>query len=230
MDDSKRTIAEMEISKSQLQKCFVIIVVFILVRVLGAKLWEYYFKTGYEVSLRFILFLFSIFLLISVGLVYFGFTKWVKVDIKPWWKTKTGIWGDIGLGILGTVSIVIIILVIAILFYALGFKPPQYPMSQSFDFSPMKILLFLFFGFAIAAFQEETIFRGCLQIAFTERYGKWIGNLLQAALFSLCHIGYYPWKAWPVFIIAFITGLMLGWLKMKRGTLLVPAIAHGLIG
>ncbi len=88
----------------------------------------------------------------------------------------------------------------------------------------------LFFGLAIAGFQEETIFRGFLQGVPTERFGIWPGNILQAAVFSIAHIGYYPLTAWPLFIVAFVLGILFGWLNIKRGTLIVPWIAHGLVG
>jgi membrane protease YdiL (CAAX protease family) len=66
----------------------------------------------------------------------------------------------------------------------------------------------LFFGLAIAGFQEETIFRGFLQRVLTERFGIWPGNILQAAAFSVAHIGYYPLTAWPLFILAFVLGMV----------------------
>jgi membrane protease YdiL (CAAX protease family) len=190
----------------------------------------YDLRTALEVSL----FLFSIFLVLSIGLVYFGFTKWVKADIITWWKTKHGVGGDIGWGLLGTVLLVVILLGTMITVHKCGWRLPK-DVMPSFDFSSNHPILLqhlehFFFGFAIAAFQEEPIFRGFLQIALTERYGKAMGNLLQATLFSLCHIGYIPYKAWPLYIAVFLSGLLLGWLKAKRGTLIVPAIAHGIIG
>jgi len=222
-------MAAREISTSQIRKCSLLLVLFVLMRAAAAPLLDD-LRTALEVSL----FLFSIFLVMSVGLVYFGFTKWVKVDIIAWWKTKHGIGGDIGWGLLGTVLVVVIPFVTMITVHICGWRLPKDVVLPSFDFSSHPILLqhleHYFFGFAIAAFTEETIFRGFLQIALTERYGKAMGNLLQAALFSLCHIGYIPYKAWPLYIAIFINGLMFGWLKTKRGTLIVPAIAHGIIG
>ena len=88
----------------------------------------------------------------------------------------------------------------------------------------------LFFGFAIASFQEETIFRGFLFHAFKERFRQWRSNLLQALVFSIAHIGYYPLEAWPFFISAFLNGIVFGWLRIKRKTLIASFIAHGLLG
>jgi len=219
----------MAISTSQIRKCSVLIVLFTLMRAAAAPLL-YSVKTALEMSL----FLFSIFLVMSVGLVYFGFTKWVKVNIITWWKTKNAIGGDIAWGILGTALLAVIPIATMMTAHAFGWELPKGVMPKSPDSSSHPILLqhlqHLFFGFGIAAFQEETIFRGFLQIALTERYGKGMGNLLQAALFSLCHIGYIPYEDWPLYIAVFISGLMFGWLKTKRGTLIVPAIAHGIIG
>jgi membrane protease YdiL (CAAX protease family) len=222
-------MASMEISTSQIRKCSVLLVLFILMRAAAAPILHS-LRTALEVSL----FLFGIFLVMSVGLVYFGFTKWVKVDIRTWWKTKHGIGGDIAWGLFGTVLLVVIPIATMIIVHVCGWRLPKDVILSSFDWASHPILLqhleHYFFGFAIAAFTEETIFRGFLQIALTERYGNALGNLLQATLFSLCHIGYIPYKAWPLYIAVFLSGLLFGWLRAKRGTLIVPAIAHGIIG
>jgi membrane protease YdiL (CAAX protease family) len=64
----------------------------------------------------------------------------------------------------------------------------------------------------------------------TERLENWQGKILQAATFSIGHIGYYPWNAWPLFVLVFPVGIALGWLKMKRRTLVAPGMAHGFLG
>jgi len=49
----------------------------------------------------------------------------------------------------------------------------------------VNLLLGWFFGFAIAAFQEETLFRGFLQGLLQERYGRIVAIVGQAAIFTL---------------------------------------------
>jgi membrane protease YdiL (CAAX protease family) len=222
-------MAALEISASQIRKCSLLLVLFVLMRAAAAP-FLYSLKTALEVSL----FLFAIFLVMSVGLVYCGFAKWVKVEIKAWWKTKRGIGGDLAWGLLGAALLAVIPMGLVLAVHTCGWRMPQEAMPPSYDSSLNPVLLqvleHFFFGFAIAAFQEETIFRGFFQIAFAERYGNAMGNLLQATLFSLCHIGYIPYQAWPLYVAIFVSGLMLGWLKTKRGTLLAAAIAHGIVG
>lgn len=109
---------------------------------------------------------------------------------------------------------------------ALGLQVP----TQNSQFSVAEILMILFFGFAVASFQEETIFRGFIQRVFTEKYGKWRGNIIQSAIFSLSHIGYYSLDAWLMFLQAFSVGMVFGWLRMKRSTLIAPWLAHGFLG
>lgn len=216
-----------EFSKTQIKRGIVIIATFILLRALLAKLWRDYFGLDYEISLQFVFFLISVFLAASVGLVYIGFTEWIGIDLKKSWYDRKRILGDMGWGILGFVIAFVLILVMTMIATTLGFAPAQMPTTQ---LSPIQYLLSLFFGFAIAAFQEETIFRGFLQDILAERFGNWQGNILQAAMFSIAHVGYYPLSLGYMFIIAFVSGIVFGWLKMKRGTLIVPAIAHGLMG
>ena len=85
-------------------------------------------------------------------------------------------------------------------------------------------------GFAIAAFQEETLFRGFLQGLLRERYGRVTAIVGQSAVFTLAHLGYYPVSAWPLLLVVFLVGLVTGWLVDRRGTLLPAGLAHGFVG
>jgi membrane protease YdiL (CAAX protease family) len=86
------------------------------------------------------------------------------------------------------------------------------------------------FGFAVASFEEETLFRGFLQTELADRYGEWPAVVIQAGAFSVAHVGYYPFTALYLFAAAFAGGLVYGWLRKRRGRLLAPGIAHGLLG
>lgn len=88
------------------------------------------------------------------------------------------------------------------------------------------LLLGWFFGFAIASFQEETLFRGFLH----ERHGRITAIVGQAVVFALAHLGYYPISAWPLLLVVFLVGLVTGWLVDRRGTLLAAGLAHGFVG
>jgi membrane protease YdiL (CAAX protease family) len=86
----------------------------------------------------------------------------------------------------------------------------------------------LVWGFAIASWQEENLFRGYLQPLLIESLGAWRGIIAQAALFSVAHIGWLT--NWSLFGLVFLTGLMLGWMRGRDRSLVAPFIAHGLIG
>jgi len=71
-----------DLSNSQVKKGIVIAACFLLLRLIAAQLWNSWFGGEYCLSVPFLLFLFGIFLVISVGLVYVDFTRWVGVDLK----------------------------------------------------------------------------------------------------------------------------------------------------
>lgn len=145
------------------------------------------------------------------------------MDLKSWWIDPEELRGDLLWGVVGFVIVFVVGGGFAIvLMLGLGMEPPeQVPPSA------VGVALILVFGFAVRAFQEETLFRGFLQTAFENRFGPWQANLLQAFVFAIAHIGYFPLSEWPLYILAFVFGLVFGWLRMRRGRLLSPAIAHG---
>jgi len=219
---------EETLSRSQVEKGVVLLVVFVVLRAVIMAIPG--FGQELEANLQSLLFLLVAFLIGSVGIVYLGFAKWVGIDLGRWWQfSRKRIAGDVGWGVLGFfvgfILMVTVLLPFAFLAWAMGL-----PLSPSVTVSPIGFLLNLVFGFAIAGFQEETIFRGFLQSVLMERFGRWQANGVQAVVFSLAHIGYYPLTEWPLFISAFVSGLVFGWLRVKRGTLVAPWIAHGLIG
>ena len=223
----KMNMEEDKLTHTQIKKGIALIVFFVLFRALITQVFDF---ESIQVSLESILILFIMFLVGSLGLVYVGFSRWVGVDLKKWWYNRQKLAGDIGWGVLGFIIVQILTLVIVVALFMLFFPPAEMLTPQTIPPSAGEILLMLFFGFAIASIQEETLFRGFLQNVLTERVGKWLGNVLQAAIFSIAHIGYFPLNVWPLFILAFLLGIVFGWLKIKRGTLIVPGIAHGLFG
>jgi membrane protease YdiL (CAAX protease family) len=225
----KTDLPAADFSKEQIIKGLVILVAFVILRAVLAQVGQV--DQGLEVDVRSILFLISTFFIMSVGLVYFGFSRWVGIDLGQWWRfERKRLLGDGGWGLLGYLGGLVLTLAIVIPVVQLGLVPESVMNNQAGSPSLGGYLLGLFFGFAIAGFQEETIFRGFLQGLLTDRFGRWPGNLGQAILFSLAHVGYFPWEAWPLFILAFGLGLVYGWLRLKRGTLVAPWLAHGLMG
>jgi membrane protease YdiL (CAAX protease family) len=190
----------------------------------------------------FLAFLGGIFLFLSVGLVYLGFTRWVGVDLRAWWFDRRRLRGDLLWGLVGVVAVFVATVVGALVLMALfpGLSPVDdagaAPAPTVTDAGPSStglrtdLVLGWFFGFAIAAFQEETLFRGFLQRLLHARYGRVTGIVGQSTVFTLAHLGYYPVSAWPLLLVVFLVGLVTGWLVDRRGTLLSAGIAHGFVG
>lgn len=108
------------------------------------------------------------------------------------------------------------------------------PLVQTLAQIPVDLILGWFFGFGVAAFTEETIFRGFIQGILLEETQPWPANLLQALLFAISHIGMMPFVSLgnEVFslVFRFASGCLFGWLRNKRGSLLPGGIVHGFIG
>ncbi len=98
---------------------------------------------------------------------------------------------------------------------------------------PAKIVFpVLFVGFG-----EEILFRGYIQSRLNDAFGKpymlggarfGLGLIIAAALFgavhplAAMHLDYWPWALWT-----FVAGLSFGYLREKTGSIIAPAIAHG---
>jgi uncharacterized protein len=78
-----------------------------------------------------------------------------------------------------------------------------------------------------AGIGEELLFRGFLQAALTAWIGPpagpWIGLLLTAALFGICH-----WLCAAYGLLATAIGLILGLLVWLTGNLVAPIVTHSL--
>lgn len=214
-------------SDRQLRRGLVLLVAFVGLRAaLWGPLWS---QPSPDEPVRYAAFLAVTILVVSVGLVYLGFTRWVGVDVVGWWVDRDHLLRDALWGLAGFVVSLVLILALSVGFQsAFGLQPPDAAAAQAP--TPVQTLLGLVFGFAVAAFQEETLFRGFLQTALADRIGEWPAVLAQAGAFSVAHVGYYPLTAWYLFVIAFAAGLVYGWLRKRRGRLLAPGIAHGLLG
>jgi membrane protease YdiL (CAAX protease family) len=181
--------------------------------------------------------------LLSVGLVYLGFTRWVGVDLRAWWFDRRRLRGDLLWGVVGVVAILVVTVVGVLgLSAVVGLDPtagaggataPTPTSTPGAERGPgpiTNLLLGWFFGFAIASFQEETIFRGFFQRLLQERYGRVAAIVGQSSVFTLAHLGYDPVSAWPLLLVVFLVGLVTGGLADRRGTLLAAGFAHGFVG
>lgn len=106
--------------------------------------------------------------------------------------------------------------------------------GQEVGFSiPQQWLSLLFSQLFAVAVPEEFFFRGYLQTTFNREFGTpyrlcgahlGAGWLVQAGAFALCHLPQGSWVSLRVFFFA----LLAGWLRDRSGSLLAPAVYHGL--
>ncbi len=106
-------------------------------------------------------------------------------------------------------------------------KPNLRDLTAMVPSQSLGALLLVGIGFAVVnSFVEESIYRGIIWGAL----GKVFKNLyavilLQAAVFGIAHIQGFPRGALGV-AMAFIYGIMLGWLRNRSKGLLAPMIVH----
>ena len=93
-------------------------------------------------------------------------------------------------------------------------------------YTPQQRVFFVLMGL-IAAIPEETIFRGIVQPTLQAKVGRWPGILLTAVIFSVYHVHYA--FTLPVIVSHTCSGVILGLLRERTGTLWAPAIAHALV-
>jgi membrane protease YdiL (CAAX protease family) len=74
----------------------------------------------------------------------------------------------------------------------------------------------------IAPVVEEMIFRGVIFSGFRRNYSPFWAIFLSALLFALFHLN--PWQLGPTFLL----GLLLGYVRLKTGSLLASIFTHAL--
>ena len=90
-------------------------------------------------------------------------------------------------------------------------------------YSASQRALFFFIGL-IAAFSEESIFRGYLQPALTNRFGSAVGIVVTATFFAAYHLQFAPLRLLSLALI----GLVYGVLRGRDRSLVAPGVAHAL--
>ena len=83
-ESASGTLPAVEFTRTQRRRGLVLLGTFVVVRAVLARVWNRYFDGAYSADPFFLAFLGSTFLLLSVGLVYLGFTRWVGVDLRAW--------------------------------------------------------------------------------------------------------------------------------------------------
>ncbi|WP_366949926.1 CPBP family intramembrane glutamic endopeptidase [uncultured Chloroflexus sp.] len=94
------------------------------------------------------------------------------------------------------------------------------------------ILSALVYGLFETRLGEELFFRGLIGSWLGRRTRLWIANAIQAAIFTLPHLlllTIEP-RLWPIaFSLPFVSGLMMGWIRLKSESIVPGWIMHGLV-
>lgn len=91
--------------------------------------------------------------------------------------------------------------------------------------NPVLIVAICLVGSFINSCLEELIWRGVVYGAFAVRLGINMAILLQAVGFSFEHMFFIPLQALGM-CMAFVFGMLLGWLRHRSGGLGAPVLAH----
>ena len=208
------------ISRHRLAWGLIVVVLFALLRAAQTLAWRQGFGAlDFPTSWPFTVFLLLWFVILAVvlvggGLVWLPCVTWVQLG----WR-RSGLLKAIGWGVLGFVLLYLNVIVWAVFKGATAQPALLAP-------SPWRLALVVFFAFGIAAWVEENLYRGYLQPLLVGRFGLPVAVVVQAALFALAHLGYY--RQALDFGMAFVAGLILGWLRKRDGSLVAPYVAHGL--
>lgn len=93
------------------------------------------------------------------------------------------------------------------------------------------VLRALEFGLLATGLGEELLFRGLIGGWLGRRMRFWLANGIQAFIFTLPHLPLLTEapQLWPfIFLAPFLFGLLLGWLRLKSGSIFPGWIVHGM--
>ncbi len=156
-------------------------------------------------------------LTVGVGLVLVG-----KVDLRALgWRFDDPL-GDIARGVIGFAFCACAVLVgILVATGSIPFAEVKAGIAQT----PLAVRLLVIVIGVVAAFVEESLYRGYLQAGLIERTGPVLGIVVTAILFDVLHLNFRP----ASLVAKLGIGLVLGVLRGRDRSLLAPAIAHGLV-
>jgi membrane protease YdiL (CAAX protease family) len=84
----------------------------------------------------------------------------------------------------------------------------------------------------LSALAEELLFRGYLQMVLDRQFSFVAANTIQAAAFALAHVvllAISP-SLWPLLLVHFAGGWLLGWLRHRSGSIVPGWAAHVVLG
>ena len=94
--------------------------------------------------------------------------------------------------------------------------------------SQAAIVLALLYGAVQTGLTEEILFRGLIAGSLSRRLPIFWADVAQALIFLLPHLlilNVMP-EAWPLLPLIFVGALVLGWLRIKSGSIIGPWLIH----
>jgi uncharacterized protein len=150
-----------------------------------------------------------------VGLPVLGAAAWVSTLVGPGRllrRLRAWSWQQLGIGICGVPLGLVAFLI---------FRPHPlgtHPSTARIVWGSLIVVVFV-------AFLEEVIFRGLLQDALTDLYGR-SGIVWSSLLFAVAYLGVHP----PAYVpFAAAVGLAFGWVVERTASLVGVILAHGLL-
>jgi membrane protease YdiL (CAAX protease family) len=157
---------------------------------------------------------------LDIGLVFAGLLRrFGRISFAELGWSRFRI-GDVALGLVGLALLVALVYVQ--LGLRIGWGAALDHLGQSIADVPLRQRAFCFLIGLVAAFTEETLFRGYMQPAVQARIGRWLGLVIVAVVFAAYHGRFTP----EMFLGKLGVGLVLGGLRDRTRTLWSPGIAH----
>jgi membrane protease YdiL (CAAX protease family) len=94
--------------------------------------------------------------------------------------------------------------------------------------SQAAVILAFLYGVVQTGLTEEVLFRGLIAGSLSRRLPITWANLAQAFIFLLPHllILYLVPEAWPLLLLVFVGALVVGWLRIKSGSIIGSWLIH----
>jgi membrane protease YdiL (CAAX protease family) len=94
--------------------------------------------------------------------------------------------------------------------------------------SQTAVILAFLYGVVQTGLTEEILFRGLIAGSLSRRLPITWANLAQAFIFLLPHllILYLVPEAWPLLLLVFVGALVVGWLRIKSGSIIGSWLIH----
>ena len=94
--------------------------------------------------------------------------------------------------------------------------------------SPLSLAMALVYGIVTTGFVEEFLFRGLVAGSLSRRVSLPWANVGQAVVFLAPHLlvlKVMP-ELWMILPLVFVSGLVLGWIRIKSGSIVGPWLVH----